>query len=141
MEAKQTWNTGGVILTKIPNAESKTYLHHKVHSNRPQYQASAVVLWHRAGFRTGLAGLLPRDLHNQVASKYLFLFYVIKCRVGLHTFTAEGCPGASTCLNPTWCSIFCCSHSVKNKEGRKEMFYLTTHSTHFIYGYMASDVW
>ena len=25
------------------------------------------------------------------------------------------------------------------KEGRKEMFYLTTHSTHFIYGYMASD--
>ena len=23
--------------------------------------------------------------------------------------------------------------------GRKDMFYLTTHSTHFIYGYMASD--
>ena len=27
------------------------------------------------------------------------------------------------------------------KEGRKEMFYLTTISTHFIYGYMASDIW
>ena len=27
------------------------------------------------------------------------------------------------------------------KEGRKEMFYLTTHSTHFIYGYMASGIW
>ena len=27
----------------------------------------------------------------------------------------------------------------KRKEGRKEMFYLTTHS-HFIYGYMASDM-
>ena len=26
-------------------------------------------------------------------------------------------------------------------EGRKEMFYLTTHSTHFIYDYMASDIW
>ena len=26
------------------------------------------------------------------------------------------------------------------KEGRKEMFYLTTYSTHFIYGYMASDI-
>ena len=26
-------------------------------------------------------------------------------------------------------------------KGRKEMFYLTTHSTHFIYGYMASDIW
>ena len=24
-------------------------------------------------------------------------------------------------------------------QGRKEMFYFTTHSTHFIYGYMASD--
>ena len=26
-------------------------------------------------------------------------------------------------------------------KGRKEMFYLTTHSTHFSYGYMASDIW
>ena len=26
-------------------------------------------------------------------------------------------------------------------EGRKEMFYLTTHSTHFIYGYMVSVIW
>ena len=25
-------------------------------------------------------------------------------------------------------------------QGRKEMFYFTTHSTHFIYGYMASDI-
>ena len=25
-------------------------------------------------------------------------------------------------------------------EGKKEMFYLTMHSTHFIYGYMASDM-
>ena len=28
-----------------------------------------------------------------------------------------------------------------DSKGRKEMFYLTTHSTHFIYAYMASDVW
>ena len=27
------------------------------------------------------------------------------------------------------------------KKGRKEMLYLKTHSTHFIYGYMASDIW
>ena len=27
------------------------------------------------------------------------------------------------------------------KERRKDMFYLTTHLTHFIYGYMASDIW
>ena len=25
--------------------------------------------------------------------------------------------------------------------GRKEMFYLTTHWTHFIFGYMVSDIW
>ena len=25
--------------------------------------------------------------------------------------------------------------------GRKEMFYLTTHSAHFIHGYMAQDIW
>ena len=30
---------------------------------------------------------------------------------------------------------------LRSVSGRKEMFYLTTHSTHFIYGYMASDVW
>ena len=26
-------------------------------------------------------------------------------------------------------------------EREREMFYLTTHSTHFIYGYMVSDTW
>ena len=26
------------------------------------------------------------------------------------------------------------------KRRRKELFYLTMHSTHFIYGYMASDI-
>ena len=30
---------------------------------------------------------------------------------------------------------------VKDQEGRKEMFYLMTHSTHFIYSYMVSDIW
>ena len=25
-------------------------------------------------------------------------------------------------------------------KGRKEMFYLAMHSTHFIYGYIASDI-
>ena len=31
------------------------------------------------------------------------------------------------------------SEKCMNRE--REMFYLTTHSTHFIYGYMASDIW
>ena len=29
---------------------------------------------------------------------------------------------------------------IKQREREREMFYLTTHSTHFIYGYMASDM-
>ena len=33
-----------------------------------------------------------------------------------------------------------CQVSITMKRER-EMFYLTTHSTHFIYGYMASDIW
>ena len=31
--------------------------------------------------------------------------------------------------------------SIYNSEREREMFYLTTHSTHFIYGYMVSDIW
>ena len=44
--------------------------------------------------------------------------------------------------------LFPCSYPPKvqarpprNQEREKKMFYLTTHSTHFIYGYMASDIW
>ena len=44
--------------------------------------------------------------------------------------------------------VFCCLCITAStnlgsniQEGRKEMFYLTTHSTHFIYCYMASDLW
>ena len=33
----------------------------------------------------------------------------------------------------------CFNISQRRKEGRKEMFYLTMYSTHFIYGYMVSD--
>ena len=32
-------------------------------------------------------------------------------------------------------------HSDSEREKEREMFYLTTHSTHFIYSYMASDIW
>ena len=31
--------------------------------------------------------------------------------------------------------------TARDTEREREMFYLTTHSTHFIYGYMASDIW
>ena len=39
----------------------------------------------------------------------------------------------------TFLAIDCMT--VMNMHRRKEMFYLTTHSTHFMYSYMASDIW
>ena len=32
-------------------------------------------------------------------------------------------------------------HDCRGRMREREMFYLTMHSTHFIYGYMASDIW
>ena len=34
-----------------------------------------------------------------------------------------------------------CVEDDSAREREREMFYLTTHSTHFIYGHMASDIW
>ena len=45
----------------------------------------------------------------------------------------------STCYRPQSVCLYSCL--ALKYPGRKEMFYLTTHSTHFIYGYMASDIW
>ena len=46
-------------------------------------------------------------------------------------------------LNKNENSYYC--HSVEqgeyNEQREREMFYLTTHSTHFIYSHMASDIW
>ena len=47
-----------------------------------------------------------------------------------------------TCLLPWKCkNIEVDWLLAKHGYLRKEMFYLTTYSTHFIYGYMASDIW
>ena len=39
-----------------------------------------------------------------------------------------------------WCQFVNIFISEYERKG-KDRFYLTTHSTHFIYGYMASDKW
>ena len=48
-------------------------------------------------------------------------------------------------LNTFYLRLYGVRHMVKDhsdsERGEREMFYLTTHSTHFIYGYMASDIW
>ena len=42
-----------------------------------------------------------------------------------------------------WPNRFCCNllSAERNEREREKCFYLTTHSTHFIYGDMASDIW
>ena len=46
-------------------------------------------------------------------------------------------PLAMSCLIHWYC-LFA---GEREREREREMFYLTTHSTHFSYGYMASDIW
>ena len=41
--------------------------------------------------------------------------------------------------NGTDLSMLVLASEMRKRE--REIFYLTTHSTHFIYGYMASDIW
>ena len=62
------------------------------------------------------------DIHAHNSCIVYVHFHVIKF-THVHTTHTKLC---------TWVS--------HTQEGRKEMFYLTTHSTHFIYGYMASDI-
>ena len=63
----------------------------------------------------------------------------------LHAFVLCSSRGIRVLVNKVnIVNVFVYSNSlfrILRKEGRKEMFYLTTHSTHFIYGYMASDLW
>ena len=47
-------------------------------------------------------------------------------------------------FNTFYLRLYGIRHMVKDhsdSEREREMFYLTTHSTHFIYGYMASYIW
>ena len=56
-----------------------------------------------------------------------------------------GWPGRETSTNHLVLSATHSQKGVCTQEGMKEMFYLTTHSTHFIYGYSArkpaADTW
>ena len=88
-----------------------------------------------------LVGVLSSFCFGLVFSPSLFPWIQYDMRV----FSGFGIPGVQTAAVTLWTWVVClfvCFVFVFSsyfKEGRKEMFYLTTHSTHFIYGYMASD--
>ena len=48
---------------------------------------------------------------------------------------------ATTTTTSTTTTTTTTTISTTTTRNGMEMFYLTTHSTHFIYGYMASDIW
>ena len=50
-------------------------------------------------------------------------------------------PTTTIKCNPSWRKSTPYSQTPNRGEREREMFYLTTHSTHFIYGYMVSDIW
>ena len=76
-------------------------------------------------------------LFNNVLNTFYLQLYGIECGKG---------PTQKKPVPTTWqqrvSSLAVRIALYHNMSGRrKEMFYLTTHSTHFIYGYMASDIW
>ena len=58
-------------------------------------------------------------------------------RATYHTYLHKNNKTAPRGIDPTTHQFL----SMLLTEREREMFYLTTHSTHFIYGYMASDIW
>ena len=76
----------------------------------------------------------PGDLHDSASGKQ---------RRGISA-TKEGNVLFNDALNTFYLRLYGVGHMVEDhsdSEIEREMFYLTTHSTHFIYGYMASDIW
>ena len=66
----------------------------------------------------------------------------------------DGCKTEASLTSYGWMDgwvravVYACMHACMHvcmyacmRDREREMFYLTTHSTHFIYGYMASDIW
>ena len=101
--------------------------------------------------------MLVMFIFCSIDSDYMFLFghlnhlwqkecQVCRNNVLFHTplvvkvqATKEGNVLFNDALNTLYLRLYGVGHMVK--EGRKDMFYLQTHSTHFIYSYMASDIW
>ena len=70
----------------------------------------------------------PGIFHNIVIEKKMYISNLQQHNYSSRRYRA--------CYNVTSSLVVC-----TRRSREREMFYLTTHSTHFIYGYMASDIW
>ena len=60
---------------------------------------------------------------------------------GIRHIVTEGRKEGNVLFNDALNTFYLRLYGIRHiKEGRKEMFYLMLHSTHFIYSYMASDI-
>ena len=97
-----------------------------------------------------VVALLQRGRKEMLFNNALNIFFTVISALApsCHGPPAERKEGNvlfNNALNTFYLRLYQPSHPVvmallQRKEG-KEMFYLTTHSTHFIYGYIASDIW
>ena len=87
------------------------------------------------------------SLYKTFPSNVILLVLNYQTCLKLHTISSE--PSLHCVCKDHYCSmvnqvtLLHCTvfFSINSFSRWKEMFYLTTHSTHFIYGYMASDIW
>ena len=94
------------------------------------------------------------DMGHATNEGNYFYVYPIKIQRGCHGNTAqasvllprtgrkEGNVSFNDALNTFYLRLYGVGHMIKDhSDGEsKEMFYLTMHSTHFIYSYVASDI-
>ena len=113
----------------LPNANPNVTTDISV--NRRKYRSTS----HRAWIKTTVGKWQIRKegnvLFNDALNTFYLRLYGITHMVKDHSDSERGNPLPSHRL------LF----PISSKEREREMFYLTTHSTHFIYGYMASDIW
>ena len=79
-------------------------------------------------------------LFNDALNTFYLQLYGIS-KGPLIQWVKEGNVLFNNALNTFYFWLYGFSKGHSSSEWRKEMFYLTMHSTHFIYGYMASDIW
>ena len=74
-------------------------------------------------------------LRLPTASRFLLLLVIVSNAAAEISY--------NTSLDFAGMTAFLLSTSLgeREREREREMFYLTMHSTHFIYGYMSSDIW
>ena len=70
----------------------------------------------------------------------IYWIHILHVRTHTHTYTHTYIHTYIHTYTHTYVRT-CLSYFSFQPVLQREMFYLTTHSTHFIYGYMASDIW